>query len=375
MARAYYNENDPQKVAWLRELITAGAIALGDVDERSIKDVRPEDVKDYIQCHWFAGIGIWSYALRCGGWDDSRPVWTGSCPCQPFSAAGQRKGNADDRHLWPDWYKLIAVCKPRVVFGEQVSSKDGLGWFDLVRGDLEKSGYAAGGIDICAAGIGAPHIRQRLYWVGEGMAEPSGERREWRGAGEAGDESRAEQRFDGFCAAGGMEHNSRDGRVERGTEPSGWGIVGGCSDGGMGDVTSNHQRGASQPAVHGEGEPVGGSGGVEWVGNARNARNAGLEERHREPGYDGAQRAAIERTSGDADRPDRPGTSNQFWRDADWLRCTDGKWRPVESGTQPLVNGAPGRVGRLRGYGDGIVAEQAAEFVRTYREIKGFQGP
>lgn len=94
MARAYYNEIDRGAAAWLRELIGAGLIADGDVDERSIADVKPGDLRGYTQCHFFAGIGGWSLALRLAGWDDARPVWTGSCPCQPFSCAGRHKGAA-----------------------------------------------------------------------------------------------------------------------------------------------------------------------------------------------------------------------------------------------------------------------------------------
>ncbi len=82
---AYYNEFDPAAEAWLRELIKAGEIAPGDVDTRSIEDVRPSDLRGYTQCHFFAGIGGWSLALRMAGWPDDRPVWTGSCPCQPFT--------------------------------------------------------------------------------------------------------------------------------------------------------------------------------------------------------------------------------------------------------------------------------------------------
>jgi DNA (cytosine-5)-methyltransferase 1 len=165
MTRAYYNEIEPFAAAWLRNLIAAGHIADGDVDERDIRDVRPSDLAGYTQCHFFAGVGVWSYALRAAGWPDDRPVWTGSCPCQPFSAAGGRGGFADERHLWPHWHHLVRVCRPGVVFGEQVASKDGLGWIDLVQTDMEGEAYAFGPVDICAAGVGAPHIRQRLFWL------------------------------------------------------------------------------------------------------------------------------------------------------------------------------------------------------------------
>lgn len=171
---AYYNENDPFAAGWLRGLIARRLIADGMVDERSIVDVQAADLQGFAQCHFFAGIGGWSLALRMGGVADDERVWTGSCPCQSISGAGLRRGHADERHLWPAFYRLIAECAPAIVFGEQVGGRDGREWLSGVRADLEGLGYAVGGADLCAAGVGAPHIRQRLYWV----ADANRERRE-----------------------------------------------------------------------------------------------------------------------------------------------------------------------------------------------------
>ncbi|WP_322111406.1 DNA cytosine methyltransferase [Tistrella sp.] len=89
-----------------------GLIPAGDVDERDIRDVLPSDLDQYRQCHFFAGIGGWALALRWAVWPSDRPIWTGSCPCQPFSAAGRRRGFADERHLWPAWAWLISQSRP-----------------------------------------------------------------------------------------------------------------------------------------------------------------------------------------------------------------------------------------------------------------------
>jgi DNA (cytosine-5)-methyltransferase 1 len=200
--RAYYNENDPFAAAWLRELIRHGHIAPGDVDERDIREVQPDDVNGYTQAHFFAGIGGWSLALRLADWSDERPVWTGSCPCQPFSAAGKQKGHADERHLWPDFFRLIRQCRPVVVFGEQVASSAVVGssrrdiagdhgsparslerlvganrattegaslgtWLDGVFADLEGEGYAVGAAVLPASAANAPHRRDRLWFVAD----------------------------------------------------------------------------------------------------------------------------------------------------------------------------------------------------------------
>lgn len=313
-AVAYYNEIDPYAADWLRNLIAAGHIAPGDVDERSIEDVHPDDLRPYTQCHFFAGIGVWSYALRRAGWPDDRPVWTGSCPCQPFSAAGKGTAFDDERHLWPDWHWLIQECRPPVIFGEQVASKDAEPWLDLVSTDLEALGFAVGALAFPSAGLGAPHIRERTYFLAHTSSAGLEKRLRHRGEqGIAGRGRDADARSSTSCrVADSQQHDS------------------GCEA-----AAADHDR----PQAHRSADRSGGCGGASGeLGN----------------------------THGDL----RPGPVNGFWRAADWLLCRDGKWRPVEPGTFPLAHGAPARVGRLRAYGNAINAQQAQIFIESVLDIE-----
>jgi DNA (cytosine-5)-methyltransferase 1 len=305
MMAAYYNENDPFAAAWLRELIRVGAITPGDVDERDVLDVVPAELAGYRQCHFFAGVGVWSYALRLAGWPDDRPVWTGSCPCQPFSAAGKRGGFADERHLWPAWHHLIRQRRPAAILGEQVAGTDGLLWLDLVQTDLEDADYACGAVDLCAAGVGAPHIRQRLWWVAQRLADADDARLEGRR------QPRRERVAERFAGQGGL--------ADRLADADRWG---------RGECTQQ------------------------------------LGDQAR-PGQQTPQRDDAGGCSGHG----RPRPTDGFWGDADWLHCRDGKWRPVEPGTFPLASGVTGRVGRLRGYGNALNAEVAKVFIQSAMKV------
>lgn len=317
---AYYNEIDPFAAAWLRQLILAGEIADGEVDERSIEDVRPSDLRGFIQCHFFAGIGGWSRALKQAGWRDDRRVWTGSCPCQSFSAAGQGKGFADERHLWPAWFHLISECLPPIVFGEQVDAAIKHGWLDLVQTDLEAAGYAVGHAVIPAAGVGAPHGRHRLWFVADAGGETCG--RNSRTIFRTQTPSNSQREL-----YGGQFDGSRDG-----------GAVSGMA---ITNVPDEHRGPPSgQQPIHEISD--GQSGPME---------HASLEQAR-------ISRFARERrkTAG-------------FWADADWIPCRDEKWRPIEPGVFPLAHGVPGRMDKLRGFGNAIVPPASAAFIEAYMRI------
>jgi len=339
----YYNDNDSTACAWLGQLIKDGLIPPGDVDNRSIADVEGQELKRYIQCHFFAGIGGWPYALQLANWPADRPVWTGSCPCQPFSIAGKGVGTDDERHLWPEFARLIGECKPPAVFGEQVASADVVGteleasfvvavqrgeyakanklakrlirnqsfhygrrWIDGVRADLEAINYSFGFRVLGAHSAGAPHIRQRLFWVADAKHMPAG-------TGDAGEQGDAAQ-------------YGRRGFAD-----------GGAVDSGLGHTIDTGLQG-----------------------------HAGHVGDGHKPG----------RINAPADGP----TRTTSWDNFDLLRCVEPtkepgryveKRRRVESGTQPLAFRIPGRVGLLRGYGNAIVPQVAAEFIMATQEAMG----
>ena len=279
----YYNEIDPYTAAWMRNLINQKLIPDGHIDTRSIVDVQPSDLDGYTHCHFFAGIAGWPLALQLAGWPATKPVWTGSCPCQPLSCAGQRKGHADERHLWPAFHALITQCRPPTVFGEQVASKDGREWFSAIRADLEGVGYAVGGADLCAASVGAPHIRQRLFWVANATGSRSGA--QWPAS----------------------QHGAQ------------W-AGGAC-----------------------------GSGESSRLGDANNTGPQGRDKRR-----DSSNKL-----------PAGPTSLGNPWRTLEWLPCLDGKARCTQPGLFPLAHGVPGRVGKLRAYGNAIVPQVAAMFIQA----------
>lgn len=338
---AYYNENEPYAAEWLRNLIAAGHIAKGEVDERSIADVTGADLAGFDQCHFFAGLGGWSLALRLAGWPDDRPVWTGSCPCQPFSAAGRGRGAADERHLWPVWFDLIAQCRPDVVFGEQVESAVRHGWLDGVCADLESENYTVGAVVLGAHSVGAPHIRQRLWWVADAY--------EFRHVG------------GGACSAGRHE-SAHDCDLDRLADANqgqrGW----------LADSEGRKRDGEATGWQQSNGVAQPGGAGVGYAECARLERYA----RHggRAPGWPVEVRPVTETGSDGLQHPARDGRQQRRAEPGQWgaefRRGADGKSRRIEPSIQPLAHGVSNRVGRLRAYGNAIVPQVAAQFITAF---------
>jgi len=335
----YYNEIDPYAAEWLRNLIDLGEIPPGDVNTRSIAEVQGADLDGYRQCHFFSGIAGWPLALRLAGWPDDVPVWTGSCPCQPFSTAGKRKGEKDERHLWPEFFRLIRECRPPIVVGEQVPGAIRLGWLDGVFDALEGEGYACGAVVLPACGLGSPHIRQRLFWVADAQYER-------KGSGEPGEQGQERCGRDRLTINGqtdGLEHAEEHRRNARRTEPERGSVAGGCGACGVGDADGLVDTNDTRYTEAGEQEQSGGRRGLSCVG---------------------------------------------CWADSITIQCLDGKARRVpnpQSGLLPLAHGLPrsvgpggsklqrmelmaakaNRRGRLKGYGNAIVPQVAATFLKA----------
>lgn len=313
--KVVYNEIDRFAAQWLRNLAAAGEIPQGEVDERSIKELRGADLAGVRQFHTFAGIGGWSLALKLAGWPEDREVWTGSCPCQPFSTAGKGAGVKDERHLWPDFFRLIAECRPATVFGEQVAGAAGVAWLDGIQGDLEGEGYACGAVIVGAHSVGAPHIRQRIYWVADDARAPR------IGAERPG--------YSGVNPRGGGEVDGLGNAAEPARERDPRDVLGA-------EEEVNRQDGAE----HGTG-PV----------RPEYASPLGLWN----PASNGREQR----------RPE-----SRWWGPAS-RRGSDGKARRIEPGIEPLAHGIPRRMDKLRGYGNAIVPPLAAEFIAAYMEAAG----
>lgn len=339
MTASYYNEWDASAAAWLRELINNKLIPYGYVDERSITEVTPSDLEGFTQCHFFAGIGGWPLALQLAGIPASTQLWTGSPPCQPFSVAGKSLGFDDDRHLAPAFLRLIRECKPQLLFGEQVAAAIGKHWLDFVFLNLEDKGYACGSSVLPACSVGAPHKRDRLFFGAVGDAD-----------------SERHYRVDALLRED--ERQRREGSISETTRTS--------EIGSMADTDDTRPQGRERMPERTDKQSAGEAGVAGWMAqsNCEQQRQGCCTRKRTNYVSEGLEQDTTASAGFCSDNATNP--HHGFWSDADWLGCRDGKFRPVEPCTFPLANGIPARVGRLRGYGNAIVPQVAAEFIKAF---------
>jgi len=406
---AYYNEFDPKAAAWLRQLIKNGAIADGEVDERSIIEVQANDIRGFTQHHFFAGIGGWSYALRLAGWSDTRPVCTASLPCQPFSVAGAQKGVDDERHLLPHFIELVKQCNFQTIFGEQVPGAIKHGWLDDLCTEMEREKYRVGQIVLTAAGAGAPHIRQRLYWVADSSKQrQSGQRELGQPLYTTENQDREINRIIGTgdinnrvesCLANtGSDRLGRRDEFKAGERNQ---MLEGSSTDNDGLANSesarageNKRRLREMPDGHSR---MGNNSSERLEGGARASVQGAVDgftstsSRMGNTKHDGHNASQIGRSISESETKSRMFElegSDTEWSDPDWLYCRDEKYRPIKSSIEPLANGLPRGVGyssdpsepidanntqearimRLKGYGNAIVPQVASSFIKAFMQ-------
>lgn len=329
----YYNEFDPNAADWLENLILSGDLPDGVVDRRSIVDVEASDLRGFNACHFFAGIGGWPLALRMAGFPDDFRVWTGSPPCQPFSNAGKQAGRSDPRHLAPTWCRLVKECSPAVIFGEQVKNAIQKHWLDDLYDQLEMAGYAVGSAVLPGGVIGAPHQRDRIFFGAHRLDVPDSDVEDWGSfVGELGQTD------------GGAIENWPE--VTKPWEP--W------------RATDNVLRSLAD------------ANGIRLEGIGADCHPRGREGQ--DVGPDGVRgRTGIQGHDVPHYMP---------WAVTDWVCGGDGKWRAIEPGLMPMVDGFSGVVGqgkseilrlarrnkdlRLKGYGNAIIPALAAEYIRAF---------
>ncbi len=334
--RVYYNEFDAKKAASLKALMDDGFITAGDIDTRPIQEVRPDDVKHYDRCHFFAGIGLWDHALNLARWPENHRVWTGSCPCQPFSSAGRKKGKNDDRHLWPFWFSLIQECEPPVIFGEQVATAIAHGWLDDVYQGLEAENYAVGSTVLPACSVGAPHKRDRLWFVAHtAHSDDRGIAGEFQKPDEFKAEQRPEKRSAEFGSPSTMGNAEYNGSHPRAVT---------SGDAKIDDRCAEEQNRTVKPSGASAAGALSGQPVVQ-------------------PQCEGLEGHAWDEEGNDQQRWLEAQSDGSAWETGVWIQCPDEKQRLVEPSIHLLADGHPERVGLLHSAGDAIVPQLAAGFI------------
>jgi len=306
---------------------------------------------------------------------DRVDVLTGGYPCQPFSAAGLRKGAEDPRHLWPYIYDHIRTIRPIRCFFENVEGHISLGLRDVIA-DLEELGYATTWGIFSASEVGAPHQRKRVYI----LAHTSSAGRQQVTRSSHGDEAAHERRASIQTHIAASDGEGRGAVAlansnSTGQQPSEWQPRSpearhntGRGSETLANTDSQRQRGRAETAGWQAGPGFEGSAAT----NVADADSTG-SQRHREE-YQLRSHSKEEEVSGRSDVSDANGQRGRSGH-AERQHAEDAGQSPGGTGhdasgvvswaTEPnvgrVVNGAAFRVDRLRLLGNGVVPHTAAK--------------
>ncbi len=315
-------------------------------------------------------------------------IWmaTPNATSSPGSAAGRSlSGSPDGPTIGPSGPAPVRASLSARQAKEQglLTSGPATQWLDLVSSDLEALGYAFGAAALPACSVGAPHIRQRTWFVADA---------EQRGCQGRDVRSRTSQAT--IAAAHRVEavrlaDDIGAGLEGRDARPLGRERPPAERGGEAGAVVNpeSEQMGLSRRARQ-PGSTAGGLGNTRRAGTGRDGgsapspkaqgRGGGISDGH--GGCDGAVAPSAAIRLADANQPvpgeEREQRGGQFggagedqgtgpWSDLEWLPCRDGKARPTQPGLLPLAHGVSGRVGKLRAYGNAIVPQVGAAFIRA----------
>ena len=146
---------------------------------RTVGQVEKDDYANKILGKHWPNVPRWEdikdvtiHTVREAGIEHAPTVLSGGFPCQPFSCAGQRRGAEDDRYLWPEMLRVVQELRPAWVIGENVAGLVSLALDDVLT-DLERAGYSCRAFLLPAAGVGAPHMRDRVFIVAHSARELS----------------------------------------------------------------------------------------------------------------------------------------------------------------------------------------------------------
>ena len=312
-------------------------------------------------------------------------VITGGFPCQPFSVAGKQKGTSDDRHLWPEMFRIIKALKPRIVVGENVRGivniQDGM-VFETVCTNLEDEGYEVQAFNIPAAGVGAPHRRERI-WIIATLGDPKydgpltdeiGRRNEEINGGT---EKRQNNSFE-FERTSGREDNENLSINVANTNDEGLRTrIGGSDDDHAKESRSRGTDGGRSTSDDERHNTTSTTNETMDVANTESFRSRETRYSDQEEGSEGSRATQFNGSRGDVANAN--GERGCLWeinrQDAEDVgQSSEGqrhRWWDFEPNVGRVAHGVRGRVHRLKGLGNSIVPQIVEEIGKAL--IKGMK--